>query len=425
MIPAYFDEETDEWMIVDAFRPSRKQFEIRTSHFTGFSIIKFAGFRADKPKCESPVAPDSVRYLLPDDAVQFGEGNRMLFACANRTSGAGSFELRVVNNRGYLMPVEFPRGLRPEVQISNDLTDAALQTLVDLGRSLFRSNTVLVPPGGRVEVQVQAGTAPFLVSPKPSDGAAMVGIGVDVAGEIDKGFGRSYDLAKCLYGSGSPFLGGLFSGIEYSKVFQNCFEGVLSGTGKLKVIRTVLKRVLLAEVVVNIAEARGDASFGQFSRVGVKPARLRVESWRLSPTGIGPLRLGMTEAEARIVVPGLRVKTGPFCDSWSVPGLQDVSLLAPPDGLHAVNPLNGSAHSPAGVTRGMSEAELKSRIGTGLEEVPGDKYTPDNYRFYRVYSSDRKTTMQFTIDTSTGEVSFIETGYPGEFYYPDGNELCA
>jgi hypothetical protein len=42
--------------------------------------------------------------------------------------------------------------------------------------------------------------------------------------------------------------------------------------------------------------------------------------WRLKLSGIGPLRLGVSERKARSLAPGLRVERRHFCDYWTVPG---------------------------------------------------------------------------------------------------------
>jgi hypothetical protein len=157
----------------------------------------------------------------------------------------------------------------------------------------------------------------------------------------------------------------------------------------------------------------------------------RPASWRLGPTGIGPLRLGMSVHEARSLVPGLRVEHSRFCDTWTVAGLEDVSMFATHDrgGLTSVSiSAYGddlpSGHGARGVEAGDSVRELKRKFNKRLRFV--QSFRSLKKAFYRVYpSGNRRTALEFTIDTRTRRVEFEQAGFRGEFYYTDGVELCA
>lgn len=155
-------------------------------------------------------------------------------------------------------------------------------------------------------------------------------------------------------------------------------------------------------------------------------------NWRLKPTGIGPLRLGMSVDKARSIVPGLRVRHSRFCDTWIVPGLDEVSMFA----THRRGGLSGVSisgyvepapygHGARGVEVNDSVRELKQAYGKRLKFVKNFRYL--RQAFYRVYPrpGGRRTALEFTVDTRTQEVKFEQAGFRGEFYHTDGVELCA
>lgn len=160
--------------------------------------------------------------------------------------------------------------------------------------------------------------------------------------------------------------------------------------------------------------------------------RADVAHWRLKPGGIGPLRLGMSAAKARRIVPGLRVRRSRFCESWVVPGLRDVVAMGATrsrGGLSFIS-ISGYTEKPSrghgarGVEIGDSIHELKRRFGKRLRFVK--RIGALNSAFYRVYPRrHRRTALEVTVDTRTHRVQFEQVGFRGEFYYTDGVELCA
>jgi hypothetical protein len=172
------------------------------------------------------------------------------------------------------------------------------------------------------------------------------------------------------------------------------------------------------------------AQQGAWIKSVLDDAGTRPMTWRLTAVGIGPLRLGISEAEARATGTPLTVdSSGPFCDTWAVHGLDGVSMYLVRDsgGLRSIGLGSARGHGPAGVEIGDSIAKLKARLGPRLEHVKTNSqfYRQQHMGFYRLYSTDRRTTLQFTVDTKSHVVTAEEAGYPGDFYYPDGNELCA
>lgn len=167
---------------------------------------------------------------------------------------------------------------------------------------------------------------------------------------------------------------------------------------------------------------------------GAQPAaadRSDPSTWRLGPSGIGPLRLGMSVAKARSIVPGLRIAHHRFCDTWIVPGLDGVSLFS----THSRGGLSSASigvyfedlepgHGAGGVEAGDSVHELKQRYGKQLRFIKNIRSL--RKAFYRVYSQGgRRTAIEFTVNTGSNRVEYEQAGFPGEFYYTDGVELCA
>jgi len=153
-------------------------------------------------------------------------------------------------------------------------------------------------------------------------------------------------------------------------------------------------------------------------------------SWRLMPRGIGPLRLGMSAARARALVPGLSVARHRFCDSWSVPGLEGVYLSAShARGGLSVASISGYSddldpgHGAGGVELGETLGALKARFGKRLKFVK--RFGSLGKSFYRLYArpGGRRTALEFTV--ADGRIEFQQVGFVGEFYYTDGVELCA
>lgn len=177
--------------------------------------------------------------------------------------------------------------------------------------------------------------------------------------------------------------------------------------------------------LVLMASAAGPQSVGAASRP------TDASSWRLGPRGIGPLRLGMSAGKARALVPGLRIVHHQFCDTWTVPSLDGVSMFS----THSRGGLSGVSisvysdelepgHGAGGVEIGDGVHELKQRFGERLQLVVSSRSLKK--AFYRLYPrGGRRTAVEFTVDTRSRRVEFEEAGFAGEFYYTDGVELCA
>jgi hypothetical protein len=184
--------------------------------------------------------------------------------------------------------------------------------------------------------------------------------------------------------------------------------------------------VLRAAVALLVAAA----AVGCVSAAARAPEKRAVEHWRLKPSGIGPLRLGMSERRARALAPGLRVRRRQFCDYWTVPRLHGVSLVAEHErgGLSAVSistysTQSSRGHGARGVEVGDRLRELKRKFGKRLRFVK--RYPGLRSAFYRIYTRHgHRKALEFTVDTRTHRVKFEQAGYRGEFYYTDGSELC-
>ncbi len=168
-----------------------------------------------------------------------------------------------------------------------------------------------------------------------------------------------------------------------------------------------------------------------FATVAVAGGGSDRSSWRLGPSGIGPLRLGMSAAKARALVPDLRVAHSRFCDTWTVPGLDGISMFSTHSrgGLSSVSIGSysdelESGHGAGGVEIGASVHTLKQMFGGRLRFV--DNIHSPGRAFYRLYSSGgRRTAIEFIVATRSGRIESEQAGFLGEFYFTDGVELCA
>jgi len=154
-------------------------------------------------------------------------------------------------------------------------------------------------------------------------------------------------------------------------------------------------------------------------------------TWRLGPSGIGPLKLGMSVKQARAQVPGLRVSHHQFCDTWTVPGIDGFSMFSTHDrgGLSSASISSYTdelepGHGAGGVEIGDSVHKLKQTFGKRLRFIESSRSL--RKAFYRLYShGGRHTAVEFTVNTRSGRVEYEQAGFIGEFYYTDGVELCA
>jgi hypothetical protein len=438
-VPSYFDPVRHAWVAAERFRRTATGFRLETDHFTLFAVPQFLGLRAKRPKCD-PEARSALRYVLDPVPRRFGgEDNRLLFACAERTSAGGPLRLRLVNNRSYLMAVKLPDGVQAGAPVSADLPGAVAQGLAEIADTVLPGNTVLVPAGAQVVASVPVGAAKFLVEPQPSQAVAAIGLGVDAVAELGGGVKAFVAAAKCIYRKAAADAGANFGLSDVVDTVEGCVLPLAAGgnTSLLKrgatFTRLVLKRLLVARAVAEVADAAFDEPGALLWRIGItppdepKPQPPAVADWQLSAVGIGPLRVGMSEEEARAVGVDLQVdRSGMFCDSWSVPGLNGVVMFATRDdeGLRVIQVIDGGTrHGFAGVGLGDSLATLRSKVGAQLEAVEAGPGLGRS--FYRVYSPDRATAVQFSIDDSDDTVTVEEAGAPEDFYYPAGTELCA
>jgi hypothetical protein len=139
----------------------------------------------------------------------------------------------------------------------------------------------------------------------------------------------------------------------------------------------------------------------------------------------------MSVEKARSIAPGLRVGHHRFCDTWTVPGLDGVSMFSTHSrgGLSSVSIGSYSdelepGHGAGGVEVNDRIGDLKQRFGKRLRFV--ERFRSLRKAFYRVYPhGGRHTALEFTVATGSGRIEFQQAGFRGEFYYTDGVELCA
>lgn len=268
LVPAFFDENSADWIAVDSFRQGSASVVARTSHFTPFALLRFIGFRSSEPKCKNPLDKDVLNYAAPGAS----DNTRLLFACAE-ADGSDAVTVKVVNNRGYLMPIQIPESVKFNVKQSSSIEDATLQLIQSAADSVLPDRTVLVPGGTELTLRIPDGSKPFSIDPHPNQGIAAFGIIVDQL--IDIGFAESAvpDLLKCVFRAGSLAKNSnWFDTGEITEMIVDCSKPLVQHNKKSMFAKIVkfASGLLAVKTMANIYESNLDQLGGQLSRVFVK-----------------------------------------------------------------------------------------------------------------------------------------------------------
>lgn len=188
-----------------------------------------------------------------------------------------------------------------------------------------------------MEIQAPVGAASYSIDSRPNQGIAGIGLVLDSLGGIYEEQSAFTDLISCAYRAGILLKGSIgLDALEVIHLLDECttkaFEKIPKSRKNLHLAKAALKQLLLAEAIVAVHDSRVDQVGAAVAMTLVKPPRPAVESWKLSAVGIGPIRLGMDEDEARAVAPGVVSTPSQFCDLWEVPGPDGVNFQVPPGG---------------------------------------------------------------------------------------------
>jgi hypothetical protein len=469
---AYYDAEHDAWIAVPTrVSRDRRTLSARVHHFSPWDTILYAAgwlldTRVDPPECEVP-RPEWIRG--EGDIVVLDDKNAPLRWCTGRDPRRPDvLVVKVRMNRSYgvrLVPSVKPEWMYDGLFQSGPdgfLTEAALRLNEALRGSPSSPGETILLGGeevhyGFTEAQVRSLKEPVLVRAALSKPEALAGLTytglMEILGDEDLA-GRRVAAVVSLVGltQCAADIAGPLEQNEYASAAKGAYECLEAHSDEVnQAIALALVKALPKADQQVLGRISGKVSgklwqiwaAGETFQIGALLAdrqllsnafelhafpdplpRPDMSKAQLTPTGLGPVRLGMTVADVRKLRIRVRVSPGPYCDSWIIPGVKGVQMSVPhsSDRLESVFLLEAGPHAPRGVQRGDSVEELQAAYGSELEVTSVNSLQAD---FYRVYSPDRQTTLQFHVDQRTGKVEYVEVGLPGQFYYPDGNEMCA
>lgn len=166
------------------------------------------------------------------------------------------------------------------------------------------------------------------------------------------------------------------------------------------------------------------ASGAALSDTAVVATTLPKQSWTVSNDGIGPVSAGMTLAESRELLPGLRTAEGAddlttaACTYARSPSLPSGAVLMFENGRIArIDVLTGSSRTVEGAGIGDTEARLKSLYGDRVVTTP-HKYTDEGH--YLTVQSKSDSTHKIVFETDGYKVLRFRSGKTPAVEYVEG-----
>lgn len=146
--------------------------------------------------------------------------------------------------------------------------------------------------------------------------------------------------------------------------------------------------------------------------------------WTVSPDGAGPVRVGMSETDARAALglaPDTSARREPCrylsSGTSSGAGAPGIVFMVERDTVVRVDVRDSTTTTPEGVHTGMTEAEVRARY-PGVRTMP-HKYTgPTGH--YLVVTPGADTTRQFIFETDGQRVLLWRAGRTPQVAYVEG-----
>ena len=146
-----------------------------------------------------------------------------------------------------------------------------------------------------------------------------------------------------------------------------------------------------------------------------------VEQWRVSATGIGPVRIGMTLEEANEVLGGRLTppeQLEPACDYVAPKNLPaDVAFMIVEDRVARVDVRDSTVPTEAGARVGDSEARIQS-LYPGLVAVEPHKYVERGH--YLIVAAPGDTIHELLFETDGRTVTEYRAGRRPEVGWVEG-----
>jgi len=468
---AYYDEEHEAWIAVPTqIARDRRTLTATVHHFSLWDSITYgAGWLLDT-RVGAPTCEGSRPDWLPD-VVALDDRNAPLRWCTGHDPRRPDvLVVKARMNRSYgvrLVPSVPPEWMYDGLFQSGPqgfLVDAAVRLSQAFDQPPVKRGETILLGGeevdyGFTERQVRSLAGPVLIRARLDKPEAVAGLTFTALNKLAGDEGRVgqqiaavvtlVGLAQCATDIRAPLAQGDFVGAgraafkcletnsdDFSRALARALAqalpnadpkllGRISGKigGKLWQVWSAGEAFQIGTLLADSRLLHNAFELHAFPKPIARPAP-DLSRAQLNSEGIGPVKLGMTAGDVRKLGIRLRISEGPYCDTWLLPGAEDVQLFAPHSSgeLESVGIWKPSPHAPRGVQPGDAADELGAAYGDELEVISSDSLGMD---FYRLYSASRETTLQFSFDRSSGELGGIEVGLPGQFYYPDGTELCA
>jgi hypothetical protein len=141
-------------------------------------------------------------------------------------------------------------------------------------------------------------------------------------------------------------------------------------------------------------------------------------AWRLDPEGFGPLKVGMSFAQARKLAPrlkatpaGLRASEG--CDQLALPGHPGVALMFIDGTLTRIDLFRPGVRT----TRGIAPGDRVARV---MQAYPGLGTEPNKYDENERYLTGRSGGGAIRFETKQGRIDKVYAGRWAQVQYVEG-----
>jgi hypothetical protein len=152
----------------------------------------------------------------------------------------------------------------------------------------------------------------------------------------------------------------------------------------------------------------------------VATAKAAASDWTLDASGFGPLKIGMSFAQAqRVAGPALRptapsLLPGPSCDQLALPGHPGVALMFVDGVLHRVDVFQPGIRTTRGIAAG-DPVEKVSQVHAGLTRTPN---AYDEREAYLTLGPEHGRALRF--ETAKGRIATMYAGDWAQVQYMEG-----
>ncbi len=141
-------------------------------------------------------------------------------------------------------------------------------------------------------------------------------------------------------------------------------------------------------------------------------------AWQLGPEGYGPLKFGMSFAQARKLAPSLEatpdnLRASSGCDQLALPGHPGVALMFVDGSLARIDLFRPGPRTTRGVQPGDS-------VEQAMRAYPGMVAEPRAYEENERFLTDRRSDRAIRFETERGRIENIYAGRWAQVQYIEG-----